>query len=132
MYMILSNSGFREIEDQFIFQGAKCPRDSLLQDTIKRRTPRIGPCYLYPLYLPLCSLRKSLSAGPKNVRLTESSLGSVSLFIRQARNVLKSPRYIFFHDFLLLSIISCFFIMTSLTRLLLICYVEVENCGQVR
>ena len=48
MYMTLSSSGFRKIEDQFIFQGAKCPRDSLLQNTIERRTPRIGPCHSLP------------------------------------------------------------------------------------
>ena len=72
MYMILSSSGFSEIEDQFIFQGAKCPRDSLLQDTIKGRTPRMGPCHSLPLYLTLYFLRQILCAGQVDFRLRES------------------------------------------------------------
>lgn len=99
MYMILSSSGFREIEDQFIFQGAKCPLDSLSPDTIKRRTPRIGPCaILYSTYLTLYSLRQTLCAGPKDFRPRESwsLLATYSFMI-----------------FLLLSIVSCFSIMWS-------------------
>ena len=72
MYMILSSSGFSEIEDQFIFQGAKCRRDSLLPVTIKGRTPRMGPCHSLPLYLTLYSLRQILCAGPVDFRLRES------------------------------------------------------------
>lgn len=70
--MILSSSGFSEIEDQFIFQGAKCSRDSLLPVTIKGRTPRMGPCHSLPLYLTLYSLRQILCAGPVDFRLRES------------------------------------------------------------
>ena len=53
-----------------------CTVDSLLTDTSIRRTPRVGPCLFYSLYLILyktdTSLRRTLSAGPKGVRLRES------------------------------------------------------------
>ena len=39
--------------------------DSLLTDTSIRRTPRVGPC------LSLLSIRWTLSAGPKGVRLRQ-------------------------------------------------------------
>ena len=45
-------------------------------DTFVKRTPRVGPCLFYSLYLILyktdTSLRRTLSAGPKGVRLRES------------------------------------------------------------
>ena len=56
--------------------------NSLLMDTSTRRTPLqnghllLVPAFLYSLYLTLCktdtSLRWTLSAGPKGVRLRES------------------------------------------------------------
>ena len=51
--------------------------DSLLTDTSVRRTPRVGPClWLFPLFDSLedgfLSLRRTLSVGPKGVRLGES------------------------------------------------------------
>ena len=54
--------------------------DSLLTDTSVKRTPRVGPCLCcaYSLYLTLykkdISLRRTLRAGPKGVRLGESWL----------------------------------------------------------
>ena len=57
--------------------------DSLLTDTSVKRTSRVGPCLclfpLFALYKTVISVRWTLSAGPKGVRLGGSWLYSYCL-----------------------------------------------------
>ena len=62
----------------FFFFRSLYTVDSLLTDTFLKRTPRVCPSFLYSLYLTLyktdISLRRTLTAGPKGVRLRGSWL----------------------------------------------------------
>ena len=65
-----------------------------MTDTSLKRTPRVGPCLSLlslsdSLYKTDISLRPTLSAGPKGVRLKVSRLGSAQRYNLIKRSVLE-------------------------------------------